>query len=195
MIETKINRFKMLAKKTKDQHLMFIGSIIIIIGGVFLLLCMMMASKAHEQPWPRDAYVYYWYFTFPMISIYGITIGVVILVGGLVQSSTLKQRTVSIAFIILFVSPIIATFFTTLIRDMFGVPVHFGLFLISLGGFYLICIGTAFVFSRLYRYIKEYDINEQYRKYKCVECGFKTKRLAFQPIECPQCGKTIVQST
>jgi hypothetical protein len=32
------------------------------------------------------------------------------------------------------------------------------------------------------------------RKYTCVNCGFKTKKLPFQPIECPKCGGVVIQS-
>lgn len=185
----------MVAKKTKGHHLMYIGGLVIIIGAVFLILCLVMASKAHEQPWPRDAYVYYWFLTFPMLSIYGITIGVVILIEGLVQTSILKPRTVSMGLIILMIGPIVIYLFTEQINDLWGVSFNFGQFLVALGGFYLISIGTIFLITRVYRYLKERDINEEHRKYTCAKCGFKTKKLAFQPVDCPKCGVAFINSS
>ena len=186
---------KMATKKTKGQHLLFIGSIIIIIGGAILLLCVIMVSKAQEQPWPRDAYVYTWMYIYPMFSIFVITFGIVILIEGLVETYIIKSRTVSIGFIILIIGPIVIYLFTEQINDLLGVSFHFGQFLVALGGFYLICCGATFLFSKLYHFLKEHDINKEHRKYICAKCGFKTQKLDFEPLNCPKCSAAFTQST
>ena len=191
----KLELIKMAGKKIKEQRLISIGSILIAMGILFLLCCMIMISNANEQPWPRERYVFMWASTFPMLSILLLFFGVVILGEGLVESSILKPHALPIGVAILFMGPIVVIIFINWIYKVFGVAFHFEQIIVILIGFYLISIGAAFLLNRIYYYLKDQDFNRDHQKYKCMRCGFKTKRLAFKPIECPRCGGAVMKST
>ena len=73
--------------------------------------------------------------------------------------------------------------------------IEFYLFLIlTIGAVVLTTFGVALFVKKSQNYSNMRSLTAQHRNYTCVKCGFKTKKLAFQPLECPECGGVVIQS-
>ena len=70
--------------------------VLIVLGVIFLIYCLIMASKISEQPWPRDAYVFTWALTYPMMSLMLIFFGLIVAFKALVRLHVISGRTVLI---------------------------------------------------------------------------------------------------
>ena len=72
---------------------------------------------------------------------------------------------------------------------------EFFLFLIlTIGAIVVVTFGVALIIKKSSIPGSTRGVSTQHRKYTCVKCGFKTKKLAFQPLECPKCGGVVIQS-
>lgn len=79
--------------------------------------------------------------------------------------------------------------------DLFLVTdLHLGTYFYLFGGSLLILSGATLFTKKSPTSGSGRAIHSEDRKYTCVKCGFKTKKLPFQPIECPKCGGVVIQS-
>jgi hypothetical protein len=98
---------------------------------------------------------------------------------------------------------VIGSFFAYLILqfDLFLIAdQNIGIYLFGLSGGFLITAGV--MLSRERKSVSrdgsevEYVTQERtfhQKKYRCMRCGHKTSKLAFQPTECPECGGSVFQ--
>ena len=78
--------------------------------------------------------------------------------------------------------------------DLFIVTdLHLGIYFFLSGGTLLIISGATLYGERLVPSGSGRAIRSENRRYTCVNCGFKTEKLPFQPIECPICGGVVIQ--
>lgn len=139
----------------------------------------------------------------------GITCTLIILVAGILTLSTVKAAknrgnslNLGILWVLCGVSVIASSIFYLIMQfDLFMISdFNIGLYLFSFSGFFLLISGAVLTKERTFDpgeareegYVPTERTFHQ-KKYRCMRCGHKTAKLAFQPTECPECGGSVLQ--